>query len=127
MLALALLAVVDFLLPAVSIPVYGWVGLIFLWILAKSAIECLPNPSKKSAPVEIYTPELAWVVDPKTEGVYSLPDGDWSLVRTPYENKPDAYVLFNDYEGTAIALTATKLGAAMDQADHLIKILTPEA
>ena len=58
--------------------------------------------------------------------MYSTPDGKWQLVKTGYHDKDDLYVLFSDDEETAVALTATELAPAMDQADMIINILTPE-
>lgn len=126
MFLLIVLAGADLLLPAVRIPVYAWAIIILLWILYKAVLESKPKKKETVKPVEIYTPELDWIVSTEHKGVYSTPDGKWQLVKTGYHDKDDLYVLFSDDEETAVALTATELAPAMDQADMIINILTPE-
>jgi len=128
MFILLVLAGVDLLLPAVKIPVYAWILIVFTWVLYKSVLETKPIRAKKKAETpltEIYTPELDWIVSTEHKGVYSTTDGKWQLVKTGYQDKSDAYILFSDDEETAVRLTASKLAAAMDQADMVINLLTP--
>lgn len=125
MAILLLLAGIDLLLPAVHIPAYAWAIILLTWVCYKAVLEAKPKKNQAVTTVEIYTPELDWVVSSNHDGVYSTTDGKWQLVKTPYEDKADVYVLFKDDDGTVIVLTASELSPAMDQADMLINILTP--
>ena len=123
MFVLIVLAGVDWLLPDVRIPVYGWVLLVFLWVLKKSVQEAAAKSPKKKEPAavpEIFTPEQAWITHPDDADLLSQADGDWSIYR-----RDGKFYLFGN-ETQELNLTATTVGAAMDQADVIIAALTVE-
>jgi hypothetical protein len=124
MFVLIVLAGVDWLLPDVRIPVYGWVLLIFLWVLKKSVQEAAVRAPKKKEPTpqvpEIFTPEQTWIVQPNDPNILCQADGNWSIY-----HRDGKFFLFGD-ETQELNLTATTVGAAMDQADAVIAALTPE-
>jgi hypothetical protein len=124
MFVLLSLVVIDWLLPAVSVPAFGWALIVCLYVAYKAVGEAKrtdPKPIKKKQPEKIFT-EHEWIVNPRNSGIYSTPDAAWQLVTN---QEGDAFWLLGEGE-QAIDLTASTLGAAMDQADMIISTLTPE-
>jgi len=124
MFVIASLILVDFLLPSVHIPAFAWALILLLWV-CKKAVQGeakrskAPKEEAPELPISALT-EIDWITS-KDGDSFSTPDGDWQIV-----NYEDRKFLLQGDANQFILLTAETVGAAMDQADFIIRTLTPE-
>lgn len=121
MYILCVLAGVDFLLPAVKIPLFAYLLIILLWICQKAVSEAkrdsVKTPTLNKERMEHFV-ELSWVCSADKDNVYSTTDGNWQI----YVSGRNFWLMGEaDQE---LGLTAHTLTGAMDQADIIINALT---
>lgn len=116
MYVLLVMSLVDWLLPSVQIPMFGYVLILLLWVCKGAVMEARktssPTTDGSSAPV------LEWLASSQYSGVYSTTEGDWSLVA---ESNGNHTLWQNDENG--ILLSAKDLGTALNQAECIIATL----
>lgn len=121
MYVLIVTAGVDWLLPSVSIPAFGWVLIIMLWVAKKSVLEAKkPDPKKRTEAPKIIT-HHKWILSTEHDGVYATPSGYWAVVSQPH----GGFILYGD-EDECVNLSAKNLGEALDQADEIINVVEPK-
>lgn len=117
---LIIVAIIDAVSESVSIPAAAWAWIAVLWLLIQVCIESTKK-AKKSSAVVAQTHEMDWLISPDKEGIYSSVDGNWQIV-----NFEDGKWMLVGEADQFVILSATKLAAAMDQAEIVISALTPK-
>ena len=124
MYVIGVLLLIDFLLPSVHIPAFAWVLILLLWV-CKKAVQGeakrskAPKEDAPTLPISAL-PEIDWITS-QDGNSFSTPDGDWQII-----NYEDSSFLLQGNADQFVLLTAKTIGAAMDQADFIIRTLTPE-
>lgn len=124
MLVLVSLAVVDFLLPAVQVPLFAWLLVVLLWICGKAVNEAkkVPAPKEISVPG---APALDWIKrddDNPAASTYVTTDSLWAIVAS----SDDKFWLWGEDEQYVDLSHAQGLGEAFSLAEVIIDATTPK-
>jgi hypothetical protein len=117
MLILAALALIDWLLPDVKIPLFAWILLILLWFCIKVVQEAKTPKAVKIVPAQ------KWIESRKFPlTAYSTADEYWAITVTTRKGI-DFFTLWGEGDEESVNLSATSIDEAKKQADKIIYIL----
>lgn len=121
MVVLLALAAVDYLLPAVQVPLFAWLLVILIWVSGKAVNEAkrVPAPKKTEA---FSAPVINWIQSTQFPDTYASTDNLWAIVA----DQKDHYTLWGEDEQVIGLGTLSGIGAAFNKAEIIINTVTPE-